>query len=98
MERLEEDCKKMNDKMDEEKINRIVKMAELKDTLYQDMKIQNDHIDSFQQHTREALTDMKNGIVEELRSRLDHQDEMLDNLSKFIGTFQSTLKIIGKDI
>lgn len=88
----------MNERMDEEKLDRILKLGQLKDNIYEDIETQNNHIDKFQKHTSDALADMKNGIVEELRTRLDHQDEMLENLGQFIRTFQNTLKIIGKDV
>ena len=33
-----------------------------------------------------------------LDNRFKHQDEMLGNMSRFVGKFQETLKIFGKDV
>jgi len=34
----------------------------------------------------------------EMTNRFDHQDKLLGNMSQFIGRFQQTLKIFGKDV
>lgn len=97
-EKLEDEVKKLNERMDDERLDRILKMNSLKEHLYDDIDSQARAIQKFQNDSLHALSDMKSGVVEELKSRLDHQDQMLDNLTKFIKTFQDTLKIIGKDV
>ena len=37
-------------------------------------------------------------LEKELVNRFDHQNEMLGNMSRFVGKFQDTLKIFGKDV
>ncbi|CAG9310014.1 unnamed protein product [Blepharisma stoltei] len=98
LDKLAEESQQMNERMDQERADRIKRLQDLRDSLYNDINTQNSHIEKFQQNSLVALTDMKNGAEEEMRSRLDHQDDILDNLSNFIKTFQDTLKIIGKDV
>ena len=40
------------------------------------------------------MTDLEN----EMTSRFNHQNTILDNMSRFVGKFQATLKIFGKDV
>lgn len=98
LDKLAEESQLMNERMDSERGDRINRLQDLRNLLYTDMNTQDSHIEKFQQNSLVALTDMKNGVEEEMRSRLDHQDDILDNLSSFIKTFQDTLKIIGKDV
>jgi len=37
-------------------------------------------------------------LEKEMNSRFNHQNSMLDNMSRFVGKFQETLKIFGKDV
>ena len=37
-------------------------------------------------------------LEKEMDNRFAHQNHMLDNMSKFVGKFQETLKIFGKDV
>jgi hypothetical protein len=37
-------------------------------------------------------------LEQEMNSRFAHQNTILDNMSRFVGKFQATLKIFGKDV
>ncbi len=37
-------------------------------------------------------------LEREMTSRFNHQNEILDNMQRFVGKFQATLKIFGKDV
>ena len=88
----------MNERMDNERQDRIDKLQNLRNMLYNDINTQNNHIEKFKLDSMNALSDLKLGVETEMRSRLDHQDHLLDSLSGFIRTFQNTLKLIGKDV
>ena len=40
---------------------------------------------------------LKDEIYYEMNNRFDHQNQIVDNISNFLKTFQDTLKIVGKD-
>lgn len=37
-------------------------------------------------------------LEKEMDNRFEHQNKILDNMSRFVGKFQETLKIFGKDV
>jgi hypothetical protein len=37
-------------------------------------------------------------LDKEMDNRFNHQNNILDNMSRFVGKFQETLKIFGKDV
>jgi hypothetical protein len=37
-------------------------------------------------------------LEKNMHNRFTHQENMLDNMSRFVGKFQETLKIFGKDV
>ena len=51
----------------------------------------------FQNKMSNDLKVLKDEIYYEMNNRFDHQNEIIDNISNFLKTFQDTLKVIGKD-
>ena len=41
---------------------------------------------------------VKDEIYGEMDNRFNHQNEIVDNISNFLKTFQDTLKVVGKDV
>ena len=41
---------------------------------------------------------LKDEIYMEMENRFAHQNQIIDNISNFLKTFQDTLKIMGKDV
>lgn len=96
--KLDEEVFSLSERMTQERIERSLKVTQLHDQVYQDIKAQNKTLEKFQQNTYTGLSDMRQGVLDELHSRLDHQDEIIDNLSNFLRTFQDTMKLLGKDV
>ena len=96
--KLDEEAFNLSERMTQERIDRSLKITQLHDQMYQDIKAQNKTLEKFQQNTYTGLSDMRQGVLDELHSRLDHQDEIIDNLSNFLRTFQDTMKLLGKDV
>lgn len=96
--KLDEEVFNLSERMTQERIDRSLKITQLHDQVYQDIKAQNKTLEKFQQNTYTGLSDMRQGVLDELHSRLDHQDEIIDNLSNFLRTFQDTMKLLGKDV
>jgi hypothetical protein len=73
-------------------------MGDLDDFLTQDTNLTTKFLEKFERDaTTEAdkfMTDLEN----EMTSRFNHQNTILDNMSRFVGKFQATLKIFGKDV
>jgi len=51
----------------------------------------------FQNKLNARILAMKDEIYLEMNNRFKHQNEIVDNISKFLKTFQDTLKVVGKD-
>lgn len=51
----------------------------------------------FTAETDKNFTDMQNDLEKEMDSRFDHQNEVIDDISQVITTFQKTLKVVGNN-
>ena len=54
-------------------------------------------MDNFDAKMKKDFDDMREDVDREMTSRFDHQDELIDDVSKFITTFQNTLKVVGNN-
>eukprot|EP00824_Muranothrix_gubernata_P007478 TRINITY_DN19536_c0_g1_i1.p1 TRINITY_DN19536_c0_g1~~TRINITY_DN19536_c0_g1_i1.p1 ORF type:complete len:267 (-),score=87.26 TRINITY_DN19536_c0_g1_i1:20-820(-) len=98
LQKLADEVYKLNEMVDKEKSERIFKTGELKDTFRDEMKMQTKFVENFQIKAMDEFNTMKKEIGEEMENRFEHQDEIIDHISNFIKTFQSTLKVVGKDV
>lgn len=55
-------------------------------------------LENFEKNAMFEADKFMDDLEKEMTSRFDHQNHMLDNMSKFVGKFQETLKIFGKDV
>jgi len=55
-------------------------------------------LENFEVKATEEADRFMNDLEKEMQSRFDHQNKILDNMSRFVGKFQATLKIFGKDV
>ena len=78
--------------------NRKEKMQDLDDFLTQDIDMSRKYFEKFQGDAEETMKKFLGDLDTELDNRFKHQDEMLSNMSRFVGKFQDTLKIFGKDV
>ena len=95
LERLDDAIFKLKTGLDKEKTERTMKSGGLRDQVKKDMRTQDKNLEKSQQKSFDAMKDLRAGIEIELNSRLSQQDEIADNLSNFITTFQDTLQVIG---
>lgn len=95
LERLDDALFKLKTNLDKEKTDRIMTSGGLKDQSGKDMRTQDKNLEKSQQRAFDVMRDLRTGIETELHSRLSHQDEIADNLSQFMSTFQDTLEVIG---
>jgi len=95
---LKADTAKMLDDIALEKQQRIEKMTDLEDYIKQDTALTSKFFDNFEKKAREESDKFIGDMEKELDNRFEHQDKMLDNMMRFVGKFQDTLKVFGKDV
>lgn len=59
------------------------------------MKRQHKYVNEFQIKAMEEFMRLREQLELEIGDRFEHQDEIIDNLSNSIKTFQDTMKIVG---
>jgi hypothetical protein len=55
-------------------------------------------VEEFQKKAMDEFKRLREQLELEMDERFDHQDEILDNLSNTIKTFQDTMKIVGQTV
>lgn len=88
----------MQNDIKKESIMRVEKMGDLDDFLTQDTTLTTKFLEKFEQKATEEATKFMADLEKEMDNRFDHQNKILDNMSRFVGKFQATLKIFGKDV
>lgn len=88
----------MQNDITQESIQRQEKMQDLEDFLSQDTELTTKFLETFEKNAMKEADMFMDDLEKEMVSRFDHQNNMLDNMSKFVGKFQETLKIFGKDV
>ena len=96
--KLMQDSQNLQNMLRQEQELRKETMNDLSEMLNQELSLQVKFVDNFE---NEATTTFKNttgNLEQELKNRLKHQDTVVDDLAKFVGRFQDTLKVVGKDV
>lgn len=88
----------MQNDIKKESIMRQEKMQDLDDFLTQDTELTTKFLEKFEKNAIEEADKFMDDLEQEMNSRFEHQNNILDNMSKFVGKFQETLKIFGKDV
>eukprot|EP00347_Sterkiella_histriomuscorum_P003683 403363344 len=88
----------MQNDIQEESVNRQEKMQDLDDFITQDTDLTSKFLENFEKNAINEADKFMDDLEKEMDSRFDHQNNMLDNMSRFVGKFQETLKIFGKDV
>lgn len=96
--KLSDEAYALTEMIEKEKSDRIFKMGEMRETFKDELKMQSKFVEKFQRKTVDDFNQMKEDLEGEMDNRFTHQDEIIDNLSNFLKTYQETLKIIGKDV
>ena len=94
---LDESTNMQND-IKKESVLRQQKMGDLDDMLTQDTDMTTKFLEKFSADATAEAEKFMDDLGQEMASRFDHQNTILDNMSRFVGKFQETLKIFGKDV
>ena len=74
------------------------RMQDLDDFLTQDTELTTKLLDKFEKQATDQAHKFMEDLEKELENRFEHQNNVLNNMSRFVGKFQDTLKIFGKDV
>lgn len=95
LQKLDDAVFRLKTTLDKEQTERRMMSGLLRENTMKDARTQNKNLEKSQQRAYDVMKDLKTGVKTELDSRLAHQDEIADNMSKFMTTFQDTLKVIA---
>lgn len=95
LQKLDDAVFRLKTGLDKEQTERRMTCGALREQTMKDSRTQNKNLEKSQQRAYDVMKDLRTGITTELNSRLAHQDEISDNLSHFMTTFQDTLKVIA---
>ena len=73
-------------------------MGDLDDFLTQDTNLTTKFLEKFEKDATQEADKFMSDLETEMENRFAHQNQILDNMSRFVGKFQATLKIFGKDV
>lgn len=92
------ECAAMHSDIRSEKASRKKRLQDLDEMLTQDTDLTNKFLLNFERDATAEADRLMTDLEGEMDSRFEHQDKLLGNMSQFIGRFQQTLKIFGKDV
>lgn len=98
LKQIHDESTNMQNDIRRESIMRQEKMGDLDDFLTQDTTMTTKFLEKFEAQATQEATKFMEDLEQEMNSRFAHQNKILDNMSRFVGKFQSTLKIFGKDV
>jgi len=88
----------INENLDKERSDREIKLKVIKEEFTQEIKARDKAFDEFQKKIQNEIKIVKDEMQNEMDNRFDHQNEIIDNISNFMKTFQETLRVLGKDV
>lgn len=97
MQKLSDEVYKLLEELKNEKTERVFRQGEIRDEFRDKMKVQTKFMEGFQKKTLADIETTKITLETEMRVRFERQDEIIDNLSNFIKTFQDTLKVVSQN-
>lgn len=94
---IDDSVYEINEDISKVKDDSNAKQVLLKEELKFDMKNRDGYLDDFQRRIQNEILLIKDNIYLEMSNRFLHQNEIIDNISNFLKTFQDTLKVVGKE-
>ena len=88
----------LNSKLDREKGDRNTKLKILNEKMENELTKRDKCIADLSNKNTDDLKMLKDELYAEMENRFAHQNQIIDNISNFLKTFQETLKIMGKDV
>ena len=95
---LDDEDYKLNKAVDNERTDRNLRLGSFRDNTKDSLKKHQKYIEEFQKNTMDMFYKLREELEAEMEDRFDAQDEIVDNLSNSIKTFQDTLKKIGQTL
>lgn len=89
---------KLQKKIDQERTDKSLKLGAFKDDCTRQLKKQHKYVEEFQRQAMIEFMKFREQLEHEMEARFDAQDEIIDNLSLSIKTFQDTMKIVGETV
>ena len=89
---------KLHKKIDQERTDKSLKLGAFQDDIKGQLKRQHKHVEEFQREAMAEFMRLREELENEMEERFDAQDEIIDNLSNSIKTFQDTMKIVGETV
>lgn len=94
---LDDNKFEVNEKLNRENDEMKTHATILKENTFKKLAIRDNYETDFKKHLFSDIQNLRDELFEEMSTRFSHQNQIVDNLSNFIKTFQDTLKIVGKD-
>ena len=88
----------LNQKLDREKEDRNTKMKIMNENMNNELAKRDKMISDTQNQGNDDMKKLRDELYMEMENRFAHQNQIIDNISNFLKTFQDTLKIMGKDV
>ena len=89
---------KLQKKIDAERTDKSLKLGAFKDDCTRQLKKQHKFVEEFQKLAMIEFMKFREQLEHEMEHRFESQDEIIDNLSLSIKTFQDTMKIVGETV
>lgn len=96
LDNLATDAKKIEDTILQEQQERQEMQGDLVNSLGSELNRQREKIERIKSDTLDEFTKDKRDIDKEMNNRFDQQDRVIRDISKFISTFQKTLRAVGE--
>ena len=98
MQTLDDTKYELHKKIDNERTDKSLSLGNFKDTTLAQLKRQHKYVEEFQVEAMKEFARLRETLEHEMSERFENQDEILDNLSMSIKTFQDTMKIVQETV
>ena len=98
MQEVDDTKYKLHKKIDEERTDKSLQLGAFKDTCSAQLKRQHKFVEEFQKEAMAEFARLRETLEHEMDERFHNQDEIIDNLSMSMKTFQDTMKIVGETV
>jgi hypothetical protein len=88
----------LHKKIDAERTDKSLSLGKFKDDTLGKLNQQHKYIETFQREAFREFLILRESLEHEMSTRFEDQDEILDNLSLSIKTFQDTMKIVQETV
>lgn len=98
LKRIEEEAKRIDKDIQDEKKNCTDRLTTVTNDIDHHRHQAEQLTLRFYDKTKQELVHVTDGLEKEMDNRFDHQDKAVNRLSQLVGSFQATLKVLGKEV